>query len=97
MTKLSIFAALLALGGCYAFPPAEVDQALAECADICSRYQECFDADFDAIACADRCETASRVDPAFAVRVSECQDCAAALGCGSTAFLCDAVCEEVIF
>lgn len=99
MPRLSSLAplALVALVACYAYPPAEVDQQLADCAFACERYRDCFDPDFDAFACADRCEALAEEDFGFAVDVASCQTCMEDLPCTAEDFACGEACDEVLF
>lgn len=52
----------------------DVDQAF-DCGQICDRFQECVDEDYDTDGCFDRCEQAAEDSDDFGDHASECETC----------------------
>lgn len=65
-TLLLIGLATALLGGC-------VLDTVADCGNLCDRYQECFDPDADLAECIARCE--DRVDSGESDRADDCDAC----------------------
>lgn len=95
-TAKSILAGLCALAlactpliGC-----SEVDQR-ADCASICTRYEDCFDSEYDSSACVDRCEAEGDSDERFVDRADQCEACIDDLAC-SESFVCVDECAGIV-
>ncbi len=52
----------------------EIDE-LFDCSQICNRYEECIDGDYDVDGCIDRCETNADEEEGFAERADNCETC----------------------
>lgn len=81
-----ILASLLGFTAC--------DQA-ADCAAVCTRYQTCFDDEYDVAACKSRCNERSD-DEDFRARTNECDACIDERDCIDTVFACGSECSAVI-
>lgn len=46
-----------------------------DCHDICSKYAECYDSDYDVSACREECENEVDEDPDYMSKVDACDDC----------------------
>jgi hypothetical protein len=52
----------------------DIDQAF-DCAQICQRYDDCVDSDYDVDGCTDRCETNADESDDFADQADACESC----------------------
>jgi len=82
-----------AIGACSEDPITAIDRA-TDCADICDKYQECADANYNVDACTDRCEDmANKEDTA---QIDRCSDCIDARSCTGSVFNCTTECAGII-
>jgi hypothetical protein len=91
------FLALLctvALGSLPLMGCGEVDQR-ADCASICTRYEDCFDSEYDSSACVDRCESEGDSDERFVDRADQCEACIDDIAC-SESFVCVDECAGIV-
>jgi hypothetical protein len=72
ITFVSLFA--LAISFAATTPGCSTVELAYDCDQICDRYQECFDADYDAGQCASECR-ANAGDEAFGNTADECEAC----------------------
>lgn len=79
--------AAIAVSGCD-----EADQAV-DCSQICNRYQECFDEDYDVSACIDRCRPMLDEDPHGA---DDCEACIDDRSCTGAVFNCASDCAGIV-
>ncbi len=77
------------LGGCDA-----VDEAF-DCAQICERYSDCFDADYDTEACRGRCEDNADTVDGFADKADDCENCLDDRSCTGS-FACASECVGIV-
>lgn len=66
----------------------EIDQAV-DCNDLCNRYADCFDSEYDRAACRDRCNETVDNDPRAANDCDTCLDdraCSESFTCGNECF-----------
>src|SRR5690606_13872111 len=61
--------AAVSVGGCGA---EDVVTTAPDCTDVCDRYEECFDDDFDVVGCTADCADASIDDEDFQDRLDDC-------------------------
>jgi hypothetical protein len=82
MSKLiaaSFTALVLSLGaGCQ-----EVDRAF-DCAQICDRWRDCADSNYDVDTCTERCEDDAAAEPAFDQHADQCENCLDERTCGQS-------------
>lgn len=78
----------LAAPGC-----SDVENAY-NCDQICDRYRDCFDANYDTDACQARCER-NADDDRFAERASDCETCLDDRSC-SGSFACVGECVGIV-
>ena len=93
LVRVSLLGAVLMVGGlsgCNA-----VDQAV-DCNNICNRFKECFNKDFDASGCADDCRQKADDDEDFARQANTCDACIDGLDCVEGGFTCATDCVGVI-
>lgn len=89
--------ALLALGASFVGCGAEdVITTAPDCADVCNRYQECFeDDDYDVDDCIQNCTDAAIDDEEHQERVEACSDCLDRT-CAEAAFACPLECAGIV-
>ena len=88
-------AALFCLGSAACNATDEVEKRIT-CADVCNRYEECFDDGYDTSACIDRCEDDATADEDKERRLETCEDCMDDRSCTSTVFACTTECVEFV-
>lgn len=71
---------------------AEIDQTV-DCNDVCNRYQSCYDASYDTMACRNRCETFANDNPRAA---NDCDTCLDDRSCASSVFSCGGECAGIL-
>ena len=64
------------------------------CADVCGRYKDCFDANYDADACQTDCENSAE-DADYADHAEDCQACIDDLSCTGS-FACIDECAGIV-
>ncbi len=95
MFKLGL-AYTVALFTAFASLPACDDlEAAYDCNQICNRYQECLDDDYDTSACASRCRDNAE-DDNFADQAEDCQACIDDRSCVDATFGCAAECAAIV-
>ncbi len=88
----SFFAGIIGIGS---FGCDSVDAAF-DCSSVCSRYSECFDADYDVSACRDRCRTSSANDSSVRARADACEACINGMSCVGATFSCSQDCSAIV-
>ncbi|MCA9601954.1 MAG: hypothetical protein R3A78_12065 [Polyangiales bacterium] len=73
----------------------EIDAAI-DCNDICSKYAECFDSDYDEEACFDRCDDKANDNEDFDHKVDVCSACIDGQSCVESGFMCAADCAGIV-
>jgi hypothetical protein len=66
---IALTLALASVSGC-----SDIEEAI-DCADICNRYADCYDIDYDTGACASRCRANADDDRDFADAANACETC----------------------
>jgi len=66
------------------------------CGDVCDRYAECFDRNYDVDACVDRCENDATADEEKEAELEECEACIDDESCTSSLFECAAECGQFV-
>ncbi len=70
--------------------------AAFDCNTICTRYQSCFDHDYDVAKCADDCRASAQRDPEYYRAVNACEACISDRACASATFSCGVECGRVV-
>lgn len=84
-------AAMLGLGACGAVD--EIDEGF-DCNNLCDRYRDCFDLQYDTDGCRDRCQGyVDGIDPG---RADSCDACLDSTSCVGAAFECTQECEGIL-
>ena len=94
---LTLFAAAFVAGasGLGASGCDSVDAAF-DCASVCSKYRDCFDADYDTAACRDRCRANSADDMSVRSRADACEACINNMSCVGATFSCAQDCSAIV-
>jgi hypothetical protein len=90
----SVALALLSVVGCE--DAADTVKNTITCADVCDRYKDCFNPDYDVQGCTDRCEDEATADEQKEERLEACDDCIENRSCAGAVFNCTAECAGVI-
>ena len=88
---LGLFLSFLSFSGC------DTADAIFDCQAVCSRYRDCYNADYDVAACRDRCRTASANDPSIRDDADRCEKCIGDKSCLSATFTCASSCGAIVF
>jgi hypothetical protein len=86
--SLSLMAPLL--GGCGAAETA------FDCEQVCSRYRDCYQADYDVSGCRDRCRSRAADDSTVMSDAAKCDDCIGDKSCLSATFNCAPECGVIV-
>jgi hypothetical protein len=91
-SKLSLAVTLFAVlvGGCRVFDSA------TDCHSICTRYQTCFDAEYDTGGCEKRCRDNANADSNYFRDVDTCNACISDRACAESVFSCGSNCTRVV-
>lgn len=75
--------AFMGAGGC------DSTQNAWNCSDLCNRYQDCFDQNYDVSACSSRCQNLANNNQIVDERANACQNCMNQNSCNmATTFNC---------
>jgi hypothetical protein len=66
------------------------------CAEVCGRYADCFDADYDVEGCADRCEDGADASEDKEQRLEICSACIDDRSCTEATFDCTDDCVGIV-
>jgi hypothetical protein len=66
------------------------------CSEVCERYSECFDADYDVDGCSDRCENAATANEDKERRLEICDACIDDRSCSEATFNCTDDCLGIV-
>jgi hypothetical protein len=79
-----------ALGGC-----SDAKNTIT-CSDVCNRYQDCFDEDYDVSSCVDRCKSRAGSDDDKQSQLNQCDACIDDKSCTAAAFSCATECVSIV-
>lgn len=71
-------------------------EAAVDCRKICSRYQSCFESNYDLAACESRCRSNSASDTDYKRKADQCSACIDERSCASATFNCAGDCNNVV-
>ena len=72
-----------------------VDRAY-DCNQICNKYKDCVNANYDVDACTSRCRDNTANSESFEDKADECQACVDDRSCASAVFGCGAECVGIV-
>ena len=87
---VGLFVGLSTVHGC-----GKVDEVF-DCQSVCSRYRDCYQADYDVAKCRDNCRTRSDNDPSVRAAADACETCIDEKSCLSAPFSCGASCSAIV-
>ena len=72
-----------------------VDAAF-DCQQVCTRYKDCYDSNYDVGKCRDRCRADAEDDAAKRQKADDCEACIGDKSCLSATFSCATQCAGVV-
>lgn len=93
--KAKMFAAVVAAFSVVVAIGCEEIDILTDCQQICDKYEDCFDADYDVSQCRSRCDENADAE-AFADKVDACETCLDDKSCAGSAFNCATECGGIV-
>lgn len=95
ITLLGLAAAMMAsvCGGCDTVD--RIDSRI-DCRQICSRYAECFDENYNVDECMTNCRNEANTDENYEAKVDSCENCIDDASCASATFGCADACVDVV-
>jgi hypothetical protein len=66
------------------------------CGDVCRRYADCFDSDYDVQACTDRCTSDATASEEKEERLELCNECIDEESCAGAVFNCTTECTPFV-
>ena len=67
-----------------------------DCHQVCSRYQSCYDGQYDVSACRDRCRNSAKNDKSVKDKADACESCIGDKSCLSATFSCATDCVGIV-
>lgn len=67
-----------------------------DCNQICDRYKECFDKDYDTTTCQSKCRSHASDDTTYAKHAESCQSCIEDRSCVGATFSCATECSDIV-
>jgi len=97
MYKLGLVAMLSLTAALWATTPGcgAVDR-IYDCNQICNKYEECVNANYDVGACKTRCEDSAASNEAYEDKADDCQACIDDRSCAGAVFGCGAECVGIV-
>ena len=86
----------LLAGGCGDDGPIEELTNQATCSDVCHRYAECFDDDYDVDGCTERCTDDATAKEEKEEKLELCDECIDDESCAGAVFNCTTECAPFV-
>jgi hypothetical protein len=67
-----------------------------DCQSVCSRYHDCYDADYDVGKCRSSCRSRSENDSSVRAAADQCEACIGDKSCLSATFSCAVPCASIV-
>lgn len=90
MTRAILFSLVLMLGAC------DTVESRVECVQICDRYAECHDSDYDVDRCAEECTDEYDADDSYLEKIDACDSCIEEKSCTESTFKCADECIGIV-
>lgn len=71
-------------------------ERIYNCDQICDKYKDCADGNYDDDACGERCRDAAADSEAFEDKADDCQACIDGESCVAAAFNCSSECAGIV-
>jgi hypothetical protein len=94
LSPFLVLAATFTAAGCGDDPEEVVNRIT--CNDVCQRYADCFDADYDVDGCTTRCTNDATANEEKEERLELCHECIDAESCTGAVFSCTAECSPFV-
>ena len=85
---ISTFFGLAFIAGFSTFNGCDTADAAFDCQAVCSRYQECYQQDYNVAHCRDSCRARSATDSSVRSAADQCEACIGDKSCLSATFNC---------
>lgn len=96
------FAVLIPIAGALLFSACGSDNPVNQvenkitCHDVCQRYSDCYDSNYDVSGCTDRCTNDSTAEQQKDDELKTCDDCIGDKSCISATFNCGNECSSFV-
>ena len=67
-----------------------------DCESVCSRYRDCYDANYDVGRCRESCRSRAASDPNVKGAADTCEACIGDMSCVSATFQCGSSCSSIV-
>jgi len=67
-----------------------------DCESVCSRYRDCYDANYDVGRCRQSCRDRAANDPNVKGAADTCEACIGGMSCVSATFNCGSSCSNIV-
>lgn len=67
-----------------------------DCQNVCARYRDCYNANYDVGMCRDRCRANAEDDATKRAKADACESCIGDKSCLSATFSCAADCSAIV-
>ena len=95
-TLLTLGLGLSALAGAFAFHGCGKADEIFDCQQVCTRYRDCYQADYNVDNCRSRCRSNSESDPSVRSAADQCEACIGDKSCLSATFSCASPCGAIV-
>jgi len=95
LTKLTVGGIAAFILGSAFFACSDAENVVT-CADVCNRYQECINKDYDVAACTNSCQAEAGSTDEKQANLNSCSSCIEDRSCASAVFNCTTECASVI-
>lgn len=95
MFRLGLACTVALLTAVAAMPACDAIEHAYDCNQICNRYKECFNSDYDTSACASKCRDKAN-DTDFGNHAESCQGCIEGKSCVGASFSCAGECSGIV-
>jgi hypothetical protein len=93
--KMWIVTIAVAIGGFVVGSCDSIDTAF-DCQSVCSRYRDCFDANYNVDNCRNKCRTNAANDPNVKGAADACEACIGDRSCVGSAVSCSGSCSAIV-
>ncbi|MFO0619730.1 MAG: hypothetical protein U0414_44510 [Polyangiaceae bacterium] len=94
---LALFGGAATFLGCHVISDTanNIDEA-TDCDQVCARYADCFDSQYDQSTCRARCENRAATVTGFADDLDACENCMDDKACSEASFNCSGTCDQIV-
>ena len=92
----TLIAAALGIYGCASDGPLNTIKSKITCHDVCQRYADCYDKNYDVSGCTDKCTNDATATSQKEDELNTCNDCIGPKSCTSATFNCATDCAQFV-